>query len=70
MLKSIKSTLILSTGNSFKSLAISNINLNKCRLSARDSYNHAFWAKKQEDMDLSFDKGIYLNSELIILLKE
>jgi hypothetical protein len=70
MLKSIKSTLILSTGNSFRSLNISNINLNKCVISLRDSNNHYFWVGKQKNVDLNVDKDLYLNKELTSLLKE
>jgi hypothetical protein len=65
MLKSIKSTLILSTGNSFRSLGISSINLNKCVLSSNDSYNHPFWAKKQKNLDLETYEDVYLNTTLI-----
>jgi hypothetical protein len=70
MLKSIKSTLILSIGNSFRSLNISNINLNKCIISLRDFNNHSFWLKKHKNIDLNFEKDVYLNKELINLLKE
>jgi hypothetical protein len=70
MLKSIKSTLILSTGNSFRSLNISSVNLNKCVILLRDSNNHYFWVNKQKNIDLDVDKDLYLNKELINLLKE
>ena len=69
MLKSIKFILVLSTGNSFCNLNISTINLNKSIISLRDSNNHDFWVKKKKYIDLNIDKDLYLNKELIDLLK-
>ena len=70
MLKSIKSNLIFSTGNSFHYLNISTINLNKCIILLRDANNHVLWTKKQKDVHLNNTEDLYLSKELKNLLEK
>ena len=60
MLKSIKSTSIFSTGNSYRNLNISTVNLNKCIILLHDSNNHYFW----------MNQHLSLNKELLKFLEE